>query len=56
MLKKTNRLHKPERNAELVAMREAGKTYAEIANHFGVTVSSARRLYFTHTRKRKAGP
>ena len=53
---KTNKLHKPERNAELIAMREAGKTFVEIARHYGITTSSARRLYFTHTRKRKAGP
>jgi hypothetical protein len=53
---KTNKLHKPERNAELIAMREAGATWAELGRRFGMATSSARRVFYTHTRKRKAGP
>jgi DNA-binding CsgD family transcriptional regulator len=51
---KTNKLHKPERNAELVAMREAGQTFKDIARHFGISVHRCTSIYAIAMKKRRA--
>jgi hypothetical protein len=50
---KTNKLHKPERNAELVAMREAGQTFTDIARHFGISVHRCTSIYAIAMKKRR---
>jgi len=35
-----------ERNAEIVRLKESGKTYAEIGEHFGITKQNAHTMYW----------
>lgn len=41
--------HKAERNAAIVEMREAGHTWREIAERFGIHLERARRIYKRET-------
>lgn len=45
------KFYKPERNDELVAMREAGTSYKKIGEHFGISGVRAREIILEHNKR-----
>lgn len=46
---------KPERNAEIIRLREAGETYASLAVRFGITTARVRQIYLTYPKRLARG-